>query len=233
MRKEYILIFDDIEQSEKSITTSHAIDRIYRFLSSESEKLLSNNPSDSTQIIKYRTSHSYSTISKSTAKSDLISQDEIEICLYSAHQGAIAKAEAIDIDRYLTKYFNKSRETKSIVPVIKKYQNDVDYKMREWKQTHISPIAILRRAEAQIFAFHFMKVVEQSQIPLDIIDKQCEFADGTCEKLLDYLDPLIPTKIMIEKISRSLKMKPDMLWLSLVEYYMGGKQAFREEINQV
>jgi hypothetical protein len=89
-----------------------------------------------------------------------------------------------------------------------------------WKPSDIHEVHILQAAEVRLFALSLRRVIQK--LPVEgraVVDRQCEFVEGTVSKMLHPVDPLRPTQKQIDRLARVLRVKPNNLWVDLVPYF--------------
>ena len=105
--------------------------------------------------------------------------------------------------------------------LIKKIITSDDPAAQNWKPSDIHEGHILRSAETRLFAIRLRKLI--NKVPISsrfVIDRGCDFTEGTIGAMLHPVNPLRPTKIQIDKIARYLRVNPSSLWIDLLPYYV-------------
>jgi hypothetical protein len=233
MSTEFVIFLDENRQDNSAKTVEQAIACLFGYMESVINNYMRyerNNTNDAAWIVCDDPSWigdddsecEMSRCSREHAKDLLATYGKIAIYAKSYSYGVFMSADAIASEQLPRSMLKRE------VPHIKAAEKAEETLTRmlshddqqNWEPIQANPIKIIHAAESRIFAHNLAKALLGTPLTPEDIDRKCDFATGTISQMMENIDPLRPTRKMVCSVAKSLKVKPEDLWVDILLWYL-------------
>lgn len=230
----FYLIFDEIRSIQTAKSIAQAINITFKYLGAVIQTYLDSEAesNESVRIVAFEGASKPKSVTKAHVKHILTHKGMIELYLESSEKGVFHTACIVHQDLYDTPEEKQSRMHREKIDTIKEFAtHDHGDNYLNWTPSEVNPISILHAAEERIFSTQLFKYCQKAPLQLERIDKEAGFVEGTVERMLNAIEPLRPTKKMVDILAKILHVKPTDLWVDLVPYYLDKSGKWDEFVN--